>query len=70
MTRGQFGFFIGFAAAVVWAVLGFLLMVGVLLAGAFGWALVGLIDGQWNTGEFRSWLSRARRDREKPAARY
>lgn len=70
MTRAQFGFVVAFAAAVVWAVLGFLLMVGVLAAGAFGWALVGLIDGQWNTGEVRSWLSRTRNDREKTAARY
>jgi hypothetical protein len=70
VTRAQFGFVVGFAAAVVWAVLGFLLMVGVLFAGAFGWALVGLIDGQWNTGEVRSWLSRTRKDREKTATRY
>lgn len=61
MTRAQFGFVLGFAAAVVWAALGFLVMVGVLLAGAAGWAVVGLIDGQWNTGEVRSWLSHTRK---------
>ena len=61
MTRTQFGFAVGFGAALVWATAGFLIMIGVLLAGAFGWAVVGLIDGQWNTDGVRSWWLRSRR---------
>jgi hypothetical protein len=61
MTRTQFGFAVGFAAAVIWAALGFLVMIGVLVAGAAGWAVVALIDGTLNTGEVRSWLSHSRK---------
>jgi len=57
MTRAQFGFAVGFAAAAVWAVAGFLIMIGVLCAGIACWALVGLIDGRWSAGEVRSWLA-------------
>ena len=42
MTRAQFGFTAGFAAAVVWATLGFLVMLGVLVAAFVGWAVVGV----------------------------
>jgi hypothetical protein len=65
MTRAQFGFAVAFASALVWATAGFLIMVGVLLAGVFGWAVVGLIDGQWNTDGVRSWLSRSRKSSSK-----
>jgi hypothetical protein len=61
MTRGQFGFIVGFAAATVWALAGFLIMLGAFAAGLAGWAVVGLIDGRWSTGEVRSWLSQGRR---------
>jgi len=61
MTRAQFGFAVAFAAAAVWAVAGFLIMVGVLVAGLAGWAVVGLIDGQWNTSDVRTWLSHSSR---------
>jgi hypothetical protein len=61
MTRAQFGFAVAFAAAAVWAALGFLVMIGVLVAGVVGWAVVGLLDGTWNAGEVRSWLSHTRK---------
>jgi hypothetical protein len=61
MTRGQFAFGVGFAAALVWATVGFLIMLGVLAAGAFGWVIVGFIDGQWNVEGVRSWLARSRK---------
>lgn len=61
MTRAQFGFAVGFALALVWAVEGILIMIGVFAAGLAGWALVGLIDGRWSTGEVRSWLSSSRK---------
>jgi hypothetical protein len=61
MTRAQFGFAVGFALAAVWAMAGFLIMIGALVAGVAGWAVVGLVDGKWSTGEVRSWLSQSRR---------
>jgi hypothetical protein len=61
MTRGQFGFAVGFAAAAVWVVAGFLIMLGVFFAGVAGWAIVGLIDGKWNFSQVQSWLSRSRK---------
>jgi hypothetical protein len=67
MTRAQFGFAVGFAAAAVWAVAGFLIMVGVVVAGLAGWALVGLIDGRWTTSDVRTWLQS--RDARSPADR-
>lgn len=60
MTRAQFGFAAGFAAAVVWATLGFLVMLGVLVAAVAGWAVVGVIEGRWTRQDVRSWFSNER----------
>jgi len=61
MTRAQFGFVAGFAAAVVWATLGFLVMLGVLVAAFAGWAVVGVVEGQLTREDVRSWFSHDRR---------
>jgi hypothetical protein len=60
MTRAQFGFAAGFAAAVVWATLGFLVMIGVLVAAFAGWAVVAAIEGNWTRNDVRSWFSHER----------
>lgn len=45
MTRGQAGFFIGFALAVLLWAAGFWVMLGAAFAGLIGWAVVRTIDG-------------------------
>jgi hypothetical protein len=45
MSRQQFGFALGFAVAVVWAVAGFLIAVGALVAGLVGYGVARVLDG-------------------------
>jgi len=61
MTRGQAGFFIGFALAViVWAA-GFWVAVGAGLAGLIGWATVRVIEGDVDLDELNRAFSRDQR---------
>lgn len=58
MTRGQAGFFIGFALAVlVWAA-GFWVAAGAALAGLVGWAVARLLEGDLDLDELNRVLSR------------
>ncbi len=58
MTRGQAGFFIGFALAVlVWAA-GFWVALGAALAGVIGWAVVRLLEGDLDLDELNRVFSR------------
>lgn len=58
MTRGQAGFFIGFALAVlVWAA-GFWVALGAALAGVVGWAVVRLLEGDLDLDELNRVFSR------------
>ena len=60
MTRGQAGFFIGFALAVlVWAA-GFWVALGAGLAGLVGWAVVRVLEGDVDLDEVNRALSRER----------
>lgn len=62
MTRGQAGFFIGFALAViVWAA-GFWVAVGAGLAGLIGWATVRVIEGDVDLDELNRAFSRDQRE--------
>lgn len=61
MTRGQAGFFIGFALAViVWAA-GFWVAIGAGLAGLIGWATVRVIEGDVDLDELNRAFSRDQR---------
>lgn len=45
MSARQFGFAIGVALAVIWAVLGFLVLVAALFAGIVGYVIASAVDG-------------------------
>jgi hypothetical protein len=58
MTKTQFGFAVGFAIAVVWALAGFLVVIAAVVAGLLGFALVRVLEGSPEVSEFMSRLSR------------
>lgn len=58
MTRGQAGFFIGFALAVLVWVAGFWVAMGAALAGLIGWAVVRVLDGDLDLEELNRVFSR------------
>jgi uncharacterized membrane protein len=61
MTRTQFGFAIGFAIAVVWAVAGFWVMLGAVVAGVVGFGIARVLDGRVDLNRFVDRLSSGRR---------
>jgi len=60
MSRHQFGFLIGFAVAVLWALAGFLVTLGAVVGGLIGFAAVRLLDGELNVREAVDRLSARR----------
>lgn len=58
MTRGQAGFFIGFALAVLAWAAGFWVTLGAALAGLIGWAAVRVLDGGVDIDELQRVFSR------------
>ena len=61
MTRTQFGFAVGFAVATVWAVAGFLVMLGAVVAGLGGVGVGHVLDGRVDLGAMVDRLSANRR---------
>lgn len=58
MTRGQAGFFIGFALAVLAWAAGFWVALGAALAGLVGWAVVRVLEGNVDIDELQRMFSR------------
>jgi hypothetical protein len=58
MTKTQFGFAVGFAIAVVWALAGFLVVIAAVVAGLLGFGLVRVLEGSPEASELMSRLSR------------
>lgn len=58
MTRGQAGFFIGFALTVLAWAAGFWVTLGAALAGLIGWAAVRLLDAGVDIDELQRVFSR------------
>lgn len=61
MTRAQYGFAVGFAVAVVWAVAGFLVVIAALVAGLLGFVVTRVVEGGPEAGELLDRLSARRR---------
>ena len=60
MTKTQFGFAVGFAIAVVWAMAGFLVVIAAVVAGLLGYAAVRVIEGNPDASELLGRLSARR----------
>jgi hypothetical protein len=61
MTRAQFGFAVGFAIAVVWAVAGFLVVIAAVVAGLLGFALTRILEGNPEASELLDRVTARRR---------
>jgi hypothetical protein len=61
MTKAQFGFAAGFAFVALWAVTGFLIALGAVVAGLLVVGVVGLLEGRWSADEMVGRLSGQRR---------
>jgi hypothetical protein len=61
MTRAQYGFAVGFSVALVWAVAGFLVMVGAVVAGLIGFGVVRVMEGRVDLTALVDRLSAGRR---------
>jgi uncharacterized membrane protein len=51
MTSRQFGFLAGVALAIIWATVGFLVMVAAVVAGVIGYVIARVIDGDIDVRE-------------------
>jgi hypothetical protein len=51
MNRRQFGFLAGVALAVIWATVGFLVMIAAVVAGLIGYVLARVLDGDIDVRE-------------------
>lgn len=58
MTKTQFGFAVGFAIAVVWALAGFLVVIAAVVAGLLGFGLVRVLESSPEANEFMNRLAR------------
>jgi hypothetical protein len=58
MTKTQFGFAVGFAIAVVWALAGFLVVIAAVVAGLLGFGLVRVLESSPEAHEFMNRLAR------------
>jgi protein-S-isoprenylcysteine O-methyltransferase Ste14 len=61
MSRRQFGFLIGFAVAVTWALVGFLAALAAVVAGCVGYVVVRALDGEFDVRQAVEHLTPTRR---------
>lgn len=64
MSRRQAGFLIGFLVAVVLWAAGFWVTLGAVVAGAIGYAVVRVVDGEVDLGELTERVTGGRPQRE------
>jgi len=61
MTKREFGFALGFAIAVVWAALGFLVVIAAVVAGLIGYGVARVMEGNPEANVLLDRLSARRR---------